>query len=109
MRRVKISKNIIKKGNVVFGLTKGQIAAFVVAATLAIGEVVIGFSILHWNVDAVLGLAFLIIVAVCGLGIFKINGMSLGKFLFLLFVLSNDERYYNSRGGLNRVSKTKEK
>lgn len=90
-------------------MTKGQLIAVIIAFVLAIAEVTFGYTVLHWNVDLVLTIAFLIIITVCGLGVFKINGMAMGKYLFLVFALADDVRLYSSEGGLNRGLDEKEK
>lgn len=103
MRKTEISKNVIHKGNVVFGMTKGQLIAVILAGILAIGEVVLGITILHLNLDLVMFIAFFSVVAICGCGVVKLNGMPLVKYLFLVFALADDVRLYNSKGGLHRT------
>lgn len=104
MRKVPISKNVIKKGAVAFGLTKGQIISVVVALACALATVS-GIIVYDWNFDLTMGVAFLELVLIAGISIIKINGMPLIKYIFLQIFLDEDIRLYSSQGVFTRNEK----
>ncbi len=104
MRNVKMSKNIIKKGNLAFGMTKSQIICAIVACVVALATAS-GIFIFNWNVDLTMMVVFAEIIIIAGTGIVKINGMSFARYLFLLFFLADDVRLYSEQGVFNRYAK----
>lgn len=104
MRKVPINKNVIKKGAVAFGLTKGQIISIVIAVVCAIATVS-GAITYGWNFDLTMSIAFLELVIIAGIGIIKINGMPLIKYIFLHIFVDEDIRLYSSQGVFTRNDK----
>lgn len=104
MRKVPISKNVIKKGAVAFGLTKGQIISVVIAVVCAL-TTVSGIVTYGWNFDLTMLIAFIEIGLIAGIGIIKINGMPLIKYIFLQMFLDEDIRLYSSQGVFTRNEK----
>lgn len=106
--QIKVTKNILRKGVVAFGLTKGQMICIVIAVIIAIGLITAMFTF-NWNMDITMFFVFLEIAIIAGTGIIKINGSSLLKYIFLLFFLADDVRPHSSQGVFTRYDVEKEK
>lgn len=96
MRKVKVTKNFLKKGLLVFGMSKSQLAMVIIGAVLAIATVSCCIFLLHWDFNVAVSLAFVEIVVFAGAGVYKINGMSLFKYLFILFLCADDVRAFSN-------------
>lgn len=96
MRKVKVTKNFLKKGLLVFGMSKSQLLMVVIGAVLAIATVSCCIFLLGWDFNIAVTLAFAEIVVFAGAGVYKINGMSLFKYLFILFFGADDVRAFSN-------------
>lgn len=107
MRKVKLTKDIIKKNAFFLGLTKKQIAGMAVTIVIALAS----FSpVLLFGLDANLFgfLAFFILMLGVCIFIVKINGRSAFRMILEAFFVIEDVRYF-SRGGMKRVQHIQEK
>jgi len=101
MRKVKLTKNVIKKNAVLLGLTKKQIIGMAVTVVVAVAA----FSpALIFGLDANLFGCFAFFILMLGVCIFivKINGRAAFRMLIDAFFVIEDVRYF-SRGGMKRV------
>ncbi len=100
MIKVRITKNIIRKGEVGFGLSLSQIIMGVCALAVGIGM----FLLLRDSVSTnlLMTLIFVVMALFLGFGIVKINGMSLFKLLFSS-LKGSDKRPYCIEGVYHNV------
>lgn len=96
MRRVKITKNVLKKGAVFMNFTKTQIAIIVVGAAIA-GGTLAGFIYLGLPINLTMTIVFFELLFVVATGVIRINGMSFVKHIILSFK-KPQTRYYSTKG-----------
>lgn len=95
MRKVKVTKNFLKKGLLAFGLTKSQIITIIIAAVIAAGMISVAFA-MGWSINIVMQVVFVEILIIVGAVVFKIEGMSLFKYLFVLLLCADDVRAFSN-------------
>lgn len=95
MRKVKVTKNFLKKGTLAFGLSKSQLIMVIIGSALALATVS-GIFVFGWNANIAISIAFVEIIIITGAGVYKINGMSLFRYILLLFFLSDDVRKFSN-------------
>lgn len=95
MIKVKVTRNIIRRGAVMYGLTIRQIATAAVGLIVAVVEIFLLKDIT--SMDLMMTIVFATLVLFIGFGVVHIQGMSLFKFIMLAFK-GADKRPYNSKG-----------
>lgn len=104
MPKAKITKNIIRKGEVIMGLTKTQI----MWAAVSFGVGILMFTLLRnkINIELLMTLIFFVMAAITLSGVVKIQGVSFVKFIILGFK-GVDKRPYNAKGVFDNVQSEK--
>lgn len=106
MIKVKITKNIMRKGDVGFGLSFSQI--IIAACALCVG---IGIFLMlkdHVSTNILMTLIFLVMGLFIFFGVVRINGMSFGKMLMLSFK-GVEKRPYCTKGVCHNVQSVQQK
>lgn len=106
MRKVKLTKDIIKKNAVFFGLTKKQLIGMGATVLVALAVVSPAFMF-DLNIDIFATLSFIILALGVSIFIIRVNGKPLLIMLFEAFFTIEDVRYY-ARGGLKDEKKINE-
>lgn len=97
MIQVKITKNVMNKSVSKIPFTPIQIVFSVIG--LAVGAFTFFKLKDSMGLDALMGIVFIELVAVIVLGVVRIDGMNLIKFIISSFKI--DKRPYNKKGVLN--------
>lgn len=97
MIKVKVNKNIMKQENSAFHLTVGQIITGIIGLLIGIGTFVLLKDSVHINI--IMWIIFLELIVTVGIGVVKINGLSL--FSFIILSMKIDKRPYCSKGVFN--------
>lgn len=104
MIKVKVTKNIMRKGTVAAGLTMKQIIIGIIGLLSGLGILALFWGKI--NINILMSLVFLIILLVIGFGVIQIQGMSLFKFLWLGFK-GPDKRPFHVKGVFSNASASK--
>ena len=95
MIRVKITKNIIRNGALLMGMTVSQIVTAVIGLVVSGIEIVLLYNVM--DINGIMTIVFFTLLLFVGLGIVKIQGLSLFKFL-VLALKGPDKRPYSTNG-----------
>ena len=107
MRKVKLTKDVIKRNSVIFGLGKKQLIGMAITCVIAVGTLALAFK-LGWNMDLFGYIIFIELLLGASIFIIRINGRSLFRMFIEAFFTIEDVRYY-VKGGLNSDEKEKTK
>lgn len=107
MRKVKLTKDIIKRNSIIFGLGKKQLIGMGVTCVIAIGILALAFFF-KWNTTLSGYIIFAELFIGASIFIIRINGRSLFRMFIEAFFTIEDVRYY-VKGGLNSDEKEKTK
>lgn len=99
MRKVKLTKDVIKRDSVIFGLGKKQLIGMAITCVIAVGTLALAFK-LGWNMDLFGYIIFIELLLGASIFIIRINGRSAFLMLMEAFFTIEDVRYY-VKGGLN--------
>ncbi len=94
MIRVKITKNIMNTSNSALGLTVQQIVWAVIAVAIGAGMYFLLKDVIQ--MDLLMWLIFLEIIAILVIGVIRIQGMNLIQYIFSF----STKKYYFNRKGL---------
>lgn len=100
MRKVKLTKDVIKRDTLIFGLGKKQIIGMALTCVLAGGTFALAFT-LGWNMTLSGYIVFIELLIGASIFIIRINGRSAFRMLMESFFTIEDVRYYVKKGGLN--------
>lgn len=106
MRKVKLTKDIIKRNTVIFGLGKKQLIGMALTCVLSIGTLVIALM-LGWNMNLTGYIIFIQLLIGASIFIIRINGRSLFRMFLEAFITFEDVRYYVSGGLGNEIEEEK--
>lgn len=95
MISVKVTKNIIRKGEVGFGLTLSQIIIALCGFAVGAGMFLLLKDVMQ--IDLLMTLIFIVMALFIAFGVIRINGMTFGKML-LLALKGVDKRPYCVKG-----------
>ncbi|MEE1281331.1 MAG: hypothetical protein UHK60_03615 [Acutalibacteraceae bacterium] len=99
MRKVKLTKDVIQRNTVIFGLGKKQIIGMALTCVLA-GVILALAFVFGWNMNLIGSIIFTELLVGASVFIIRINGRSLFRMLIEAFFTIEDVRYY-VKGGLN--------
>lgn len=99
MRKVKLTKDIIKRNSVIFDLGKKQLIGMALTCLIAAGTLALAFMF-GWNMSLFGYIIFTELLIGASIFIIRINGRSLFRMLIEAFFTVEDVRYY-VKGGLN--------
>lgn len=99
MRKVKLTKDVIKRDSVLFGLGKKQLIGMALTCVISGGTLTLAFT-LGWNMTLFGYIVFLELLLGASIFIIRINGRSAFLMLMEAFFTIEDVRYY-VKGGLN--------
>lgn len=100
MIKCKVTKKIMQEPGTVMGFSIGQVIMLIVGCAATIGTLLLLWLVLKINIDIIMWVVFLELVLFIGLGVVRIQGMSVLKFITSN---STQKRPYNSKGVFNNV------
>lgn len=106
MRKVKLTKDVIKRDSVIFGLGKKQLIGMALTCVLSGGTFALAFM-LGWNMTLFGYIVFIELLIGASIFIIRINGRSAFRMLMEAFFTIEDVRYYVKGGLNNNEEKTK--
>lgn len=106
MRKVKLTKDVIKRNSFIFGLGKKQLIGMALTCIIAACILSLAF-IFEWNMSLFGYIIFTELFIGASIFIIRINGRSLFRMLIEAFFTIEDVRYYVKRGMTDYEDKEK--